>query len=165
MNIFAVDLDPAEAAKMLCDQHVSKMILESAQMLSAVAVRYNHPFIYETSKSQRNHPCTLWAGDSHANWTWLIDHALAMEEEKIRRTGKGHKSAEVVRWYLDNEYGPPVALNEFTPFYQAMPEQYRHHDPVKAYRAFYVNEKQFFKDGSRPRWKEPSTPPDWWRFK
>ena len=33
MNIFYVDKDPKIAAKMMCDKHIIKMILESAQML------------------------------------------------------------------------------------------------------------------------------------
>ena len=34
MNIFILDNDPAIAAKLQCDKHVVKMIVESAQMLS-----------------------------------------------------------------------------------------------------------------------------------
>ena len=34
MNIFVLHEDPAVAATMLCDKHVPKMIIESAQMLS-----------------------------------------------------------------------------------------------------------------------------------
>ena len=34
MNIFALDKDPTQAARMMCDKHVVKMILESAQLLS-----------------------------------------------------------------------------------------------------------------------------------
>ena len=34
MNIFVLDKDPREAARMLCDKHVPKMIVESGQMLS-----------------------------------------------------------------------------------------------------------------------------------
>ena len=34
MNIFYLDKNPITAAKMSCDKHVCKMIIESAQMLS-----------------------------------------------------------------------------------------------------------------------------------
>ena len=34
MNIFVLDKNPTIAAQMLCDKHVPKMIVESAQMLS-----------------------------------------------------------------------------------------------------------------------------------
>ena len=33
MNIFVLDENPVIAAKMACDKHIVKMILESAQML------------------------------------------------------------------------------------------------------------------------------------
>ena len=38
MNIFVVHQDPDKAAKMLPDKHVTKMILESAQMLSLIHI-------------------------------------------------------------------------------------------------------------------------------
>ena len=34
MNIFFLDKTPEGSAKMLCDKHVPKMVLESSQMLS-----------------------------------------------------------------------------------------------------------------------------------
>ena len=34
MNIFILDRNPVKAAQMLCDRHIPKMIVESAQMLS-----------------------------------------------------------------------------------------------------------------------------------
>ena len=40
MNIFVVDEDPEVAARQLCDKHVVKMILESAQMLCTVALEH-----------------------------------------------------------------------------------------------------------------------------
>jgi len=161
MNIFALDKDPVKAAQMLCDRHVNKMILESAQMLSAVADRYEHPTIYKVS--HKNHPSTLWAGDRRANWQWLIDHALAMEAEKIFRTGKGHKSAEVVRFYRDRDCGPPEDGLPKDLFAMAMPIKYKGKKTVSSYRAYYLGDKQFFKDGRRPRWTKRQ-PPDWWEF-
>ena len=74
MNIFAVDRDPIIAARMLPDRHVTKMILESAQMLSIVfSAHYwdigevmkvdGTPF--KTAKGAfKKHPCTMWAADS-----------------------------------------------------------------------------------------------------
>lgn len=162
MNIFVLDENPVIAAQMLCDRHVSKMILETAQMLSAVADRYGHPTIYKPSHV--NHPCTLWAGDSRDNWLWLITHGLAMADEKRRRTGKGHMSESVIRYYYENNFGPPEDIVGITPFAQAMPNIYKRADAVEAYREYYLNDKQFFKDGRRPTWNN-ATPPEWWHFK
>ncbi len=161
MNIFVLDSDPVLAAQSLCDRHVSKMILESAQMLSSVADRWNHPALYKVT--HKNHPCTLWAGDNIENWNWLIEHSLAMETEKLKRTGKGHKSADVIRFYRDRGFGPPNVQSQLTPFALAMPDKYRNSDPVEAYRSYYLGEKQYFKDGRRPVWSNKS-PPEWWRY-
>ena len=121
MNIFVVDEDPEIAARQLCDKHVVKMILESAQMLCTVA--RNHG--YEDApykKAHPKHPCTLWAGKSAENWQWLITHGLAMAEEYTRRYGRQHKSEAVIRWCARLPIGFPE--KELTPFAQAMPEQY-----------------------------------------
>jgi len=160
MNIFVVDEDPKLAAQMLCDRHVSKMILETAQMLSSVAHRHGHPTLYKPT--HKNHPCTLWAGDSYENWEWLIEHGLALEAEKIHRTGKGHASADVIRWYRDNGYGPPKGTNS-TPFALAMPDKYKTGSASESYRKYYLNDKQKFRDGKRPKWTKRQ-PPDWWKY-
>lgn len=162
MNIFVLDRDPIIAAQMLCDRHVSKMILETAQMLSAVSDRYGFPTLYKPSHV--NHPCTLWAGDSHDNWLWLVTHGLAMADEKRRRTNKGHMSEAVITYYYENNFGPPITLSGLTSFAQAMPDIYKREDAVEAYREYYLNDKQFFKDGKRPSWNNAS-PPDWWYYK
>ena len=71
MNIFAVDTDPIQAARMLPDKHVTKMILETAQMLSIVfsphywdigKVMKKDGTPFKTEKGAfKNHPCTQWA--------------------------------------------------------------------------------------------------------
>ena len=40
VNIFIVHADPVVAAQSLCDKHVPKMLLESAQMLSTAVQKY-----------------------------------------------------------------------------------------------------------------------------
>ena len=76
MNIFALHPDPAIAASMHCDQHLHKMILESAQMLSTVA---RHYMLYLDSYSpyykltHQNHPCNEWLRESKTNCEWLVN--------------------------------------------------------------------------------------------
>ena len=49
MNIFVVDTYPVLAARALCDRHVVKMVLETAQILSTISggpyrpTHQNHP--------------------------------------------------------------------------------------------------------------------------
>ena len=74
MNIFVLDKNPIRAAKMACDKHVVKMILESAQMLCSVQPEGTAPY----KRSFYNHPCTKWVRESDANYDWLIEHGLAL---------------------------------------------------------------------------------------
>ena len=90
---------------MLCDKHVVKMILESAQMLSAVLdCQYKDERRGDTDepviktfglpgypKAHAKHPCTLWARQSKQNAMWLVRHMRALCFEYTRRYGKFHK--------------------------------------------------------------------------
>ena len=67
MNIFVLDYMSEDAAKMLCDKHIVKMPLESAQMLSSVWHRYGHGDKVQYKQAYKNHPATVWAGDSIGN--------------------------------------------------------------------------------------------------
>ena len=153
MNIFVVDEDPQVAARQLCDKHVVKMILDSAQMLCTVALEHGYEDV-PYKKAHPKHPCTLWAGKSAENWQWLITHGLAMAEEYTRRYGRQHKSEAVIRWCARLPVGFPE--KELTPFAQAMPEQYKNECAVTAYRAYYHGEKAGF-----ATWK--SEVPQWWK--
>lgn len=81
MNIFFLSADPEEAAKMACDRHSIKMILESAQMLSTVLRQHGYDgetYIY--GMTHVKHPSTIWAGKTLANFEWLLSHSLAYAE-------------------------------------------------------------------------------------
>lgn len=62
MNIFVVDYNPILAARQLNDRHTIKMCLEGCQILTSVMYRYGVTCTYKPT--HRNHPCTLWAGNS-----------------------------------------------------------------------------------------------------
>jgi len=154
MNIFVVDEDPVVAAQQLCDKHVVKMILETAQMLCTVAANHGHKTPYR--KTHAKHPCTLWAGTSAGNWTWLLRHGLAMCAEYTRRYGRVHKSEEVIMWC--SRLTMKFLGANLTPFAQAMPPQYHNDCAVTAYRAYYHGEKAKF-----ATWKTEE--PKWWRVR
>lgn len=148
MNIFVVDRDPVQAAQDLCDKHVVKMIVETAQMLCSAHPAGAAPY----RRTHAKHPCTLWTAASMQNYMWLIDHGIALCEEYTKRYGKRHKSQDVIEWCRDN--APPLLSLGLTPFAQAMPDQYRDPDPVTAYRNYYQGEKRRFATwkGSKPSW-------------
>jgi len=123
---------------MLCDKHVVKMILESAQLLcNAHWVTGNGPAPY--AQTHVNHPCSIWVRSSISNYKWLLEHAFALCEEYTIRYNKKHKTTEVIAWCSKNL--PKLKNIGLTEFAQAMPDQYRDIDAVVAYRKYYVNEK------------------------
>ena len=156
MNIFVLHKEPAIAAMYHCDKHVTKMTLESAQMLCTV-LHQNEVEDVPYLPVHPKHPCTIWAGESLSNWLWLKELAKFLDNEYIYRYDKGHhKSWEVIE-SLPN---PPIEDKGLTPFAQAMPKKYKHDNPVIAYRNYYMYDKARF-----ATWKSPAEKPRWYRRK
>jgi hypothetical protein len=149
MNIFVVDSDPKIAARQLCDKHVVKMILESAQMLCSAFESGEAPY----KRSYYNHPCTKWARESQANYEWLLTHAYELCEEYLLRYGKIHKSLDAIDWCDNHSHELDLPDVGLTPFAQAMPEEYKNDDVVQAYRNYYNGEKSYF-----AKWKSKLVP-------
>ena len=148
MNIFILDKDPAKAARYHCDKHVSKMILESAQMLSTVL---GGPY----KSTHANHPCTRWIAESQANAEWVMTLSWHLNNEWRARYGHSHnhKSWEVIRLMDDEDMIGKLPSRKRTPFVLAMPDEYKSDDAVQAYRAYYKS-KSFARwdHGQAPRW-------------
>lgn len=153
MNIFYLDKNPIIAASYLCDQHASKMVLETAQMLSMVSWRYGIAAPYKNSKTHKNHPCTKWAGDSLCHWSWLLLHGYAIAEQYTNRYNRIHNSTEIIDWCYTNGGRPSVTGFKHPPL--CMPEEYMTNDPVLSYRSFYIGDKTF------ARWKLNNIP-EWY---
>lgn len=153
MNIFILDNDPKVAAKYLCDKHLIKMILESAQLLCSPY----HPGVAPYKRTHFNHPCSKWVRESEGNYRWLISHALSMCDEYTMFYKKTHKCEAVIKWCEDNIDKIKFIEKSMTPFAQAMPDQYKKTDAVAAYRDYYSKEKR-----SMAAWKNGRIPPRWW---
>ena len=153
MNIFILDKDIQKSARYLTNRHSVKMILEQSQILCSVHHFYeseNVPY----RKTHINHPCTIWTRTSLSNYKWLIDYTQAMIHEYKYRYDKIHACQKVLDWCKENipRNIPDIGLTEFA---QAMPEQYRNKDVVKAYRSYYIGEKSHlfeWKKRNKPRW-------------
>lgn len=177
MNIFVVNASPRQAASELCDKHVVKMIVESAQMLSTAHRVIDGQASTRTTKTGRkvkdwvhpdpnldmslcfavmvNHPCTKWAMVNDQNYMWLQQHAVGLLDEYTARYGKVHSMDELIRAMLANPPRKMAAASEMTPFAQAMPDKYRNPDAVTAYRNYYMGEKSRFavwKTNRKPQW-------------
>ena len=151
MNIFVLSEDPVLAAKMQCDKHVVKMIVESAQMLCAVhrlldGDKVRDPdILYRTCHA--NHPCTVWARKTTGNYWWLYQHFIALCDEYTHRYGKVHKTDSLLRNVVSN-YPLNIPTDYRTAFALAMgsnPECIHPEDPVRSYREYYQTKQDRFK--------------------
>jgi hypothetical protein len=153
MNIFVLDREIERCARYHCDRHVSKMILESVQLLCTALNKKGFSTPYRSTHVK--HPCVLWVEESHDNFLWLAQLARALNAEyRYRyRKDRDHASIAVLDRIGDVHY-EAVGLTEFA---QAMPDQYKvPGDAVAAYRAYYLGEKLAFAQWTR------RSKPDWW---
>jgi len=174
INIFVIDHDPIQAARLLPDRHVTKMILESAQMLSLVFSSHywdigkvlkvdGTPF--KTKKGAfKNHPCTQWAAASEANCAWLIQHACGLTTEFAERYGKLHGLTDSIfkaKLTFHKETGSIItSYKDVEGFARAMPDYLKYDkslDDVTAYR-LYLNTKPWVYDNYL---RIPSRRPNW----
>ncbi len=161
MNIFVLDKDPVKAARMQCDQHIVKMPLETAQMLSTahqvIGTDVDKGKIY--GKTHVNHPCSKWVRENSANYRWTVKHFKALLDEFKERYGNEHGCRELLPYLEKLPSFPEEKLKEErTTFALAMPEEYKKEDVVEAYRDYYRNEKCSFAE-----WKKADNKPEWWR--
>ena len=154
MNIFYLDENPKTAAIMLCDQHIRKMQIESAQMCCTAHWETGGEAPYK--RAHKNHPSTIWTRQSIQHYRWLIVHGLEICNEFTKRYGKHHKTQDVLEWCRDNE--PSIPDGGFTPPPQCMPDQYKMSDTIEAYKNFYIQDKVGIKGLS---WKKLNNKPIW----
>lgn len=152
MNIFVLDEDPRKAARMLCDKHLIKMILESAQMLCSAYESGEAPY----RRTHYNHPSTKWSRASYENYKWLFEHADEMCSEYQKYFGKVHKSSKVIWWCWDNRGKLSLPKKGLTPFSLAMPKEYMNKNATTSYRNYYLHAKSGIATWTRGR-----EAPDW----
>jgi hypothetical protein len=137
MNIFILDTDKRKNAQYHTDKHVVKMILEQTQVLCSAYYFTNQEDLSPYKLTHKNHPCSIWCRQSIENWLWLQEMTIELYVEYIHRYGKSHKSGEIAL----NLPLPKLQSSKLTDFAQAVPEQYKNVDVVKAYRDYYKNDK------------------------
>ena len=159
MNIFYFYDCPVLSAQAQPDKMLVKMPLETAQMLCTAHRELDgDKYADEVGLYKRaywNHPCTVWARESSANYFWLYKHFLALGKEYTFRYGKTHNSVDKLARAL---FKQPDNIKRIgmTPLAQAMPDKYKNDDPIKAYRDYCINETHYAK------WEKGRAIPNWW---
>lgn len=146
MNIFYLSHCPEYAAKLQCDKHVVKMILETAQMLSTAHHELGSDYSEVVYKStHKNHPSAVWLRSNTENYTWAYQHFMALCREYTHRYGKTHlsetKLAKILCHYPDDL---PYGTFTFPP--KCMPDDYKDSSksPINSYQAYYRATKRSF---------------------
>ena len=179
MNIFFLSENPRQAAVWLVDRHIVKMILESAQILcTAHRVCDGHEVIEQKESGRKvkryllkdkvldenlysathiNHPSTVWARESKANYSWLYEHTGEMLNEYSRRYNKIHKVESDGLYGLLKDPPKNILKTHLTPFAIAMADEYKIScDPIECYRYYYKYGKERMHS-----WKNIESKPEW----
>ena len=157
MNIFYLDRDPRIAAQMMCDKHVVKMILESAQMLSTAHRVLDGDEIADSKgmykMTHKNHPSNIWVRANSKNYDWLWQHMDALMKEYTYRYDKHHATERLLHslW----EHPKNITHGNFSDPPQCMPNYCTNDDTVLSYQNYYIVEKSDFATWKRraiPEW-------------
>jgi hypothetical protein len=183
LNIFYLSDDLQECAEFHIDRHVTKMILESAQLLCMAlwadklfgyTPRALTPDEYAELKAvmraepanmdertfvpykagHHNHPCSIWLRSSVEHFYYLHNLANELQREAWYRGYNTHKSTGVINALPLPQRTPD---NGFVPPFPAMPEELKSGDTLIDYRLFYMLDKAAIPATWRHREK-----PFWW---
>lgn len=146
MQLFILDRDPAAAAASLCDVHLRKMCLETAQILSGVILRQGRVLPdYLPKPCNCNHP-VIRALDSPFKVNWVIELNIAMQQIYRQRFGKTHAYSQ-----LAGEYGKILfterEVDEDWSFFRNFKAcSITEKDIVEAYRIYYRYKKTIIRN-------------------
>lgn len=110
--------------------------------------------IYQVAHA--NHPCSVWARQTDANYHWLYQLFDGCLREYTARYGKAHSAERLKEFLLSAPKN--IQPGTLTPFAQAMPNEYKTENAVEAYRSFYVGAKARF-----AKWKNTEAP-TWFNY-
>jgi hypothetical protein len=162
MNMFLLDEALDQCAADHSDQHIVKMVLESAQICSSGAYLQNVIFDGQYRPGHIHHPCCVWAGESPENLMFVCRLGISIGMEYRWRFDRHHQSMRVLclcASRLPRSLPSPELYPVCIPL-EHRRESYASRLPlgraVKEYRAYYRSAKERF-----VTWKY-SPIPSWW---
>lgn len=153
MNIFFLDRDPGECASQHCDKHVSKMIIEYAQLMSTAHRLLDSPYAEHCYKATHvNHPCAIWTRESREHYDWLFKMWRSLCFVYTARYGKIHATEQ--KMYSVLLLNPVGNSSGWTDPPQCMPDEFKADDTIDAYRNLYMFGKSFaeWRHSEMPEW-------------
>jgi hypothetical protein len=154
MNLFRLDNDPFEAAKLYQDLHVRKIVLEAAQLLANCYTKEQLASAPKTQKgnirkhSHIHHPISKWVKQTFGNYFWTLAHAIALANEYEYRFNKKHFCDDFINWCMKCE---PDLLDSYSNEETEQPQCFKQYpelvvpgDPVAGYRNYYRIAKSSF---------------------
>ena len=164
MQLFILDHDPAQAARMLSDIHLRKMCLETSQILSALITNKGEELLPGMPKiCNRNHP-VIKALDNTAKINWVLSYNDERHREYFRRFHKHHAYSFLCRAYREKLFsvlaGEYADLWSFARAFKGI--TIRTKDIVEAYREYYRFKKSIIRNwkytnAEEPEWLKPIT--------
>jgi hypothetical protein len=178
MNIFWLDEDPYTCAQYHNNAHCIKQILEYAQILSTAHRVLDGSVVSVPGKSGKprkhlqlrdprqdsilykpthvNHPSTVWARQSKANYVTLHTLFMHLLSEYEIRYGREHKTKKLSVWLSVPPKNIPDVGRTQLPL--CMPDQYKvFGNPVESYRNYYRTGKSHI-----AKWKHRQIP-EWYK--
>ena len=142
MNIFYLHQNPEVAAKAMCNKHIVKMILESAQMLSTAHQILDGESDEYYKAAYVNHPSSVWVRQSSRHYQWLYEHFVYLNMEYSNRYNRTHMTYRKLNEKL-SELPANISDNGFVEPPCAMPDIYKCDTAIMSYRQYYYAEKLF----------------------
>lgn len=114
MNIFFLSWDPDACAKLYCDQHVNKILLEIVQMLYTAwhflgkeGWNDNAPKRKSGDRGYRpvsnpKHAMVMWVRSGRGNYLWTAKLGMTLAIEFNHRFGKIHACTKHIMWLYRN---------------------------------------------------------------
>lgn len=170
MNLFYLHRQPEVSAKLHCDKHVVKMIIEYAQMLSTAHRILDGDQYTDASSGRRiqrwrldpdresilykashiNHPSTQWVRENAIQYQFAYDMFVNLCEEYTYRYEKKHLTDTKLRNVLNN-LPDNIKLGRWSEPPQCMPDDVKTESTVEAYHKYYrIYKKDFAKWTGRP---------------
>lgn len=164
MNIFFTSRSPYESAKNLCQRHIVKMILESAQMLSTAHRECNFTAssldqLYKST--HKNHPSSVWVRTSKEHYVWLYDHFIYLCNLYTTNTGRIHATDTRLRCLL--RISPPsLPCRGFTSPPACMPDDLKSDNICESYQKYLIRKYEEWQTRVKPiNVSYPHGKPNW----